>query len=220
MTDPRLELPRPAPGAGTYRYLLNGEVTPVTEEFEVPTDPAEAIRSVRRAPGGVELSVVAEPNGADDADVLVTFHSDSVSEVTARYVLADGRLTVHLHDSTGATSTKEMEAADGVLSPLLRVFQGPTIAHAIRLGGQCVVALPDITDPEDPARLLQPVMEMRRADRLGVETGTGTVLRHCSYVGGNYDDDAGFWLDERDRLVRYRFPQGPEQLWEVELDES
>ena len=35
--------------------------------------------------------------------------------------------------------------------------------------------------------------------------------------GGSYDDAADFWLDDHDRLARYRFPQAPGQVWEVTL---
>jgi hypothetical protein len=79
-------------------------------------------------------------------------------------------------------------------------------------------------DPADPDALLTPTVQTRRAGRRGVEapdpSATHPGLRHCSYVGGNYTEDADFWLDERDRLVRYRFPQAPDELWEIELTEG
>ena len=94
------------------------------------------------------------------------------------------------------------------------------IAETIRAGGEERVIVPAL-DPTDVAGLLMPTVQVRTAERLGVEVGERDSgqqpLRHCRYIGGNYDDAADFWLDDHDRLARYRFPQAPGQVWEVTL---
>lgn len=209
-----VRLPRPATGSGTYRYRLNGNDTEVTETFEVSGD-ATSVFSERRAPGGTMLVANVEADDLVNARCHLTFRSDALEPVIAEYRLEAGRLTAR--QSSGVT-TEEALDVHGILSPLLRVFQGPAIAAVIRTGGECPVVIPAL-DPSAPDELLSPTVQLRRAERLGTEVGDdgATPLRHCRYLGGNYDDTAEFWLDDHDRLVRYRFPQGPDQLWEVDL---
>jgi hypothetical protein len=219
MRGPDVLLPRPAPGSGRYHYALNGSPSGVEESFEVTGDDRHwSVTSVRTAPGGVELTVGVEAYGALDATCTVDFRTGDV-ERFAEYRLRDGALAVALDGSRPEAVTGEGRHT-AVLSPLMRVFQGPAIAETMRGGGRRPVVIPAL-DPADRDALLAPVVELRTAVRLGVEAvgeAEDEVLwRHCRYVGGNYDDAADFWLDDRDRLVRYRFPQRPGQLWEVEL---
>jgi len=243
-------LPPPAPGAGSYRYLLNGEPTAVHEDFVVPADPSAPLHGERRAPGGVVLRVEVTQGGPADAGCVLHFRSDAlagrgIAEVVAEYRLEGGRLEVTrtvggnssplLVDTAGEGRTigsdgREIAGEggdagpDAVLSPLLRVFQGPAIAACLASGGPRPVVVPDLDAPDDPTRLLAPTVQRRRAERRGVEMvatdGGAALWRHCRYVGGQYDDNADFWLDDRDRLVRYRFPQGPDRVWDVELLEQ
>lgn len=217
-------LPLPAPGAGTYRYLRNGEPTGVQESFDVPADPAAPLHSERRAPGGVRLRVEVTQDGPADAGCVLHFRSDAlvaggIAEVVAEYRLEGGHLVVTR--TVGSHSSREVveSSEHAVLSPLLRVFQGPAIAACLATADSLDVIVPDLTAPDDPGHLLAPLVQRRRAERRGVElveTDGGPVLwRHCAYVGGNYDDTADFWLDDRDRLVRYRYPESPDSVWEV-----
>jgi hypothetical protein len=219
---PELEfiLPCPAPGSGSYRYTLNGKATEVEEHFEVTrTDRGWTLQSTRTAPGSTRLH--AEAEGTDDRDSTCTlsFRSDTIEETNAVYELVGGQLAVSMNRQARRGIEADVVGV-AVLSPLLRVFQGPTVAETIRAGGRRPVLIPRL-DPGEPASLLTPLVEIRTAERLGVEAvGDGddeTLWRRCRYLGGNYDDRADFWLDERDRLVRYRFPQSEDQLWEVEL---
>lgn len=222
MSELEFILPCPAPGSGSYRYTLNGEPTEVEEHFEVAaTKGGWRLESTRTAPGSTRLHAEASGTGDRDSTCTLTFSSDEIAETIALYELAGGSLTVSMNGEAPRAIEADVYGA-AVLSPLLRVFQGPTVAETIRAGGRRPVLIPRL-DPGDPASLLTPLVEIRTAEPLGAEAvGEGeeeTLWRHCRYVGGNYDDQADFWLDERDRLVRYRFPQAEDQLWEVELVE-
>ncbi|MGI9578393.1 MAG: hypothetical protein ACR2OH_09355 [Microthrixaceae bacterium] len=220
MPDLEFALPKPASGSGRYDYLLNGEATGVEESFDVVGDDGGwQLTSVRTAPGGTELRADVSATGDRDATCTLSFRSEEIDRITAEYTLANGALSVAMNEAEPSVVTAEVLGA-AVLSPLLRVFQGPTVAATIRVGGRRPVVIPRL-DPTDAATLLTPTVDIRTAEPLGVDAvGTGdeeVPWRHCRYVGGNYDDSADFWLDDADRLVRYRFPQSPEQLWEVEL---
>lgn len=240
--NPRLtvQLPQPASGSGRYRYLLNGEPTEVEETFSVPADRKQPTTSRRTAPGGVVLSASATWSEAMSASISLSFISDSSPPVQVEYELTDGHLRARGTESRPldlgslrATPTVG-SSFDAILSPLLRVFQGPTIAEVLHSGGASLVIVPAL-DPTNSETLLEPRLQYRTANVTGSEpiteqssssrkvgadasTFADGQLRKCSYVGGNYDDSAEFWLDIRDRLVRYVFPQAGD-IWEVRLDE-
>jgi hypothetical protein len=218
MGDPnQIRMPRPATGSGIYHYRLNGANPGVQETFAV-TEAGYQAWSVRLAPGGLVLRVEAEWAEETNLRCHLSLNSDAVDLVEADYTVGAGTLLVQRRDSQGETETTV--DGGGVLSPLLRVFQGPAIAETIRAGGEERVIVPAL-DPTDVAGLLMPTVQVRTAERLGVEVGERDSgqqpLRHCRYIGGSYDDAADFWLDDHDRLARYRFPQAPGQVWEVTL---
>ena len=166
-------------------------------------------------------SYAAEVTGKGDRDATCTlsFESAEIPATTAVYALVDGSLSLSMNDSDPSAVTADV-LGSAVLSPLLRVFQGPTVAATVRAGGRRPILIPKL-DPSVPETLLTPSVDLRTAERLGIEVvGSGddeVPWRHCRYVGGDSDDDADFWLDDHDRLVRYRFPQTPDELWEVDL---
>jgi len=217
-----VRLPLPATGTGTYTYLRNGEPSGVTEHFEV-TDGGGQVRTERLAPDGVRLAAEVRLSDNTNSQCRLSIEGGSLPAVQVMYMLARGQLRVR-HMAEGHFVDSEVDpGGDAIISPLLRVFQGPSIAATIRAGGEARVVVPAL-DPDDPDALLSPTLQTRRAERRGVEAPDPGAdhpgLRHCHYVGGNYTEDADFWLDDRDRLVRYRFPQGPDQLWEIELTED
>ena len=217
-----VRLPLPAEGSGTYTYLHNGEPSGVTESFEV-TDGGRQVRSERRAPDGVRLAAEARLSDDTNGQCRLSIEGGALPAVQVLYMLTAGRLRVR-HMADGRFVDAEFDpGGDAVISPLLRVFQGQSIAATIAAGGEARVVVPAL-DPADPDSLLTATVQTRRAGRRGVEAPDPSAehpgLRHCSYVGGNYTEDADFWLDERDRLVRYRFPQSSDELWEIELTED
>ena len=237
-----MTLPIPTAGNGEYLYRCNGEPTAVHETFEVSHGspggrlghddgtrrPAVYVQSERTAPGGVQLRVSVELGDTRNARCELSYRDDSGANRRCFYTIVDGSLEVTSEPAPGVAATSEPvrcgplpSDAPGppsppasVLSPLLRVFQGPAIAALIGAGGHGTVIVPAL-DPDVVDTLLSPTVQTRNAAEL--EPGP---LRRCSYEGGNYDDAAEFWLDESDRLVRYLFPQSPTQLWEVTLTGS
>lgn len=220
MSELEFILPKPANGAGSYTYRVNGEETGVEESFEIGGDENTwQLTSVRTAPGSTELRAEVTGHGDRNATCTLSFESAEIPTITAAYTLSDGVLSLAIDDAE-PTAVASDALGSAVLSPLLRVFQGPTVAATIRAGGRRSILIPKL-DPSDPETLLTPSIDLRTAERLGVEavdSGDEEVpWRHCRYVGGNYDDNADFWLDDHDRLVRYRFPQTEDELWEVDL---
>lgn len=220
-SDSTVRLPLPADGSGTYTYLRNGEPSGITETFEVSGDGTQ-VRSKRTSPDGATISAEVRISDETNGQVRLSIEGGELPTVQAMYMLTIGQLRVR-HMADGNYEDSEVDpGGDAVLSPLLRVFQGPAIAATI-LSGEATVVVPAL-DPGDPESLLTPSIQTRRAERLGVEAPDPSSehpgLRHCRYVGGNYDDDAEFWLDDRDRLVRYHFPESDGTLWEVGLTED
>ncbi len=214
MGNPTVRLAVPAPGSGSYDYLLDGSPSGVTETFRVssdgPTAPWE-LESVRRAPGGVVLRVQGSGAGALEGTIEIRFESDESELREVGYVFERGMLSVVLDGQRDPVATDR----EAVLSPLMRVFQGPAIGALLEVGGHGEVVVPAL-DPTDPVKLLLPTVEVRRAEATSTESD-GT--RRCNYIGGNYDAAASFWIDPVDRLVRYVFDQG-DRRWDVRLAEG
>jgi hypothetical protein len=83
--------------------------------------------------------------------------------------------------------------------------------------------VPWIHDPHNGAMLLTAQFDARRATVIDVnllETDHGPVecIRY-RFVGGNYTDACEFWVDEHGMLLRYRWPQRKDAIWDVRLTE-
>ena len=224
---------QPVTVEGSYTYARNGEPVAVEERWErVTTSARETIvRSTRRTANGTTINVEAAcVDGLVSSATIEWVSTGPVLRRTVRYDLANDTFRWSLgHDDAdrddrddcdGAVENVEPEIAlppGALLSPLLRVFQGPVIAAVARIGMGAVV-VPFLHDPSDRARLLSPTIEERTA-RL-VEAGVGGVdssraIDMYTYESSVYDGNACFWLDrETKHLVRYRFRQGADQ-WEV-----
>ena len=152
----RIFLPPPVVGSGEYHYRLNGEPTGIRETFEVAGDEGGTTWSERRATGGVVLLVEIDQTDAHHARCRLRFRSDQVDPVVVDYALVDGRLTTHRESERPRPANRTALQVDGdaVLSPLLRVFQGPAISATVRSGGElrgcCAGA--GSHEPRDPAR--------------------------------------------------------------------
>ena len=213
----------PALGTGRYRYELNGEDSPVDEHFEVsPIDTGRQVTSIREASDGHRLTVVAEFDRTGLMRAAISFETDGQPTVRARYSADGDHLSVSRSvDDEPAGEWEQSRTGGFVLSPLLRVFQGPAVAACVEHGDVVPVVVPDLTDPTDLDSLLSPLWHERQSSELGRDVmlvGDETVVvRRCSYEGGGDDDAAEFWITDDARLVRYRFRQDPDTLWEVRL---
>ena len=214
------------PGAaGAYRYLLNGDVTAVSETWAREDLPAgrQRVTSRRSAPG-VEIAVDAVLGEGLVAFCVITWQSGNTS-VEADYEWRDNEL--YCRRTQGDASSVEQridrdQEGPLLLFPLMRIFVGPVIARLLDNGGTGDVLVPDIRQPDDPASLLTPRVSQRMASVLDGRTaldidGVTVPCRLCEYTGEQYGTGSRFWLDGRETLLRYQWQQGPDQHWDVWL---
>jgi len=83
--------------------------------------------------------------------------------------------------------------------------------------GECPVILPEVGVPGDDPALFTPHFSYRTAQLLGEEEVDGLMLARYRYIGDQYDESAGFWVDNDELLARYRWTQDGEKAWEVSL---
>ena len=187
------------PLSGRYLYELNGERVAIDERFEIAHG---RISSTRVTPSGVRLKVEGCA-ALLDFMVTMTFPDrtiDAYYEIDADEVRC----------TRGAAIESADRPIDLVVSPILRVFQGPAI-RATASTGSASVLVPWIYDPSDRERLLGINIEPRRA----FVEGDGSYR----YIGGNYDDTAQFWLDDGGVLLdRYVWHQSDTQRWDIRLE--
>jgi hypothetical protein len=214
--------------SGSYRYLLNGHPTAVTESWGIEGELATQcqISSLRIAPG-VEIEVAAEVSEGKVQGFTSTWRSATEEAISAQYVLQTDRVLVTWR---GAHSTTEEvieifhsgTSSAPLLFPLMRIFSGPLIARILQLGGPGNVILPDINDPGDGGRLLRPLSTQRRArviesDAVLSLDGIDLPCRACEYTGDQYGAGSHFWLGQDDLLLRYQWKQSDQQHWDVWL---
>ena len=111
---------------------------------------------------------------------------------------------------------------DALLFPLMRTYTGAIIRH-LQINGPADIVVPCIdSDLED--EMLMPTVSRRRADFSNARWPSGMKQPDhsaCfSYLGGRYDEDSQFWIDESDLLVRYLWEQGEDKRWDVRCIEG
>ncbi|MDW8325272.1 MAG: hypothetical protein RMK99_01795 [Anaerolineales bacterium] len=223
----------PPSAQGSYTYLLNGSEAGVSETWAAFPQPdgSRVIRAVRSAPAfGTFIEVDAVESAGRITEFEVRWRNTNegaVAQASARYRLSPSQISVERSINDGLLLRSRIAAPPQlVVSPLLRIFQGPAIRRVAELGrGERVpVLVPWILDPKDGARLLTPLLDYRSAWRVGsasIELGGRQVTAQCySYIGGHYDDSAEFYLGEDDLLLRYVFCESEGKVWDVRLSES
>ena len=200
----------PVTDAGRYVYVRNGESVSVDEHWdrEHATPDDVFVRSWRATPSGTSIGVEARCNKGLAMTAVIEWESNGpIKRRTVRYAVLRQTLVWSLD---GANHVMAVPVG-ALLSPLLRVFQGPVIAAVADIGSQAVI-VPFLHDPTDAERLLTPTVELRTAQI--VEAGDDGVDMY-TYESSVYDRDARFWIDRSTRhLLRYRFRQGSDQ-WEI-----
>jgi hypothetical protein len=211
---------------GRYAYWLNGEPLDMAETWAIyaEADGGRRIWSERVAPAfGAHIEVEAWERAGRIAQVEVQWQNSNpkaVSTAHAKYTIDESTITVSrtIH---GAEQHEQLSAPPKlVVSPLMRIFQGPVIRQVAAVGhSQPVpVFVPWIIDPTDAGRLLTAHIDYRSAQAVGNPVGLdGRAAQPYHYRGGNYDDTAEFFIGEDDRLLRYTFRESAEKVWDVYL---
>ncbi len=217
---------------GSYTYRLNGAEAGVTEAWAISLRP-DGSRAIRSARSAHAYGTSIEVDAVEQDGVLTTFtvfwqnsSEGAVPQANARYSISDSQISVERLISGGPVLLSQMPAPPNlVVSPLLRIFQGPAIKRVAELGrgGRVPVLVPWILDPKDGERLLTPLIDYRSAARLGRAcpainiNGQRLAADRYTYLGGRYDDSAKFFLGEDGLLLRYVFHESESRKWDVRL---
>lgn len=196
------------PARGAYRYWRDGQPQNVREPWELErTRGSQRLQGSRIVDGRCVLEVKAE--WRDGAWVSMDVRCQGATgERSAEYRVFGTELHWLTHGSSGV-----VQLPPGAhLFPLLRAAMGPLVAALARASAPVIV--PDIRDLSAPSAL-EPSITARRAELLGVRDGE----RHLRCYGGEYGDEgADCWLDDADRLLRYRWASSA-GVWEARLAE-
>jgi hypothetical protein len=221
--------------SGVYVYFLNEQPTGVTESWSIHRLPDDSYctRAERdaRAAFGTTIRVEAfsqTPLATDDLQrfTVTQYNANhaATSDVRAEYLFANQTAIVTRSVNGQVMPSEELSLpANTVVSPLMRVFLGPVIRQVLAHGnGQPVpVLVPSLEQMLDPETLLRPLFDFRQAALLGTEDievdGRWLPARRFQYLSNHYDAESQFWLDETDLLLRYRFVQSSEQIWDTRL---
>ena len=211
--------------AGSYQYFLNDELSEIEERWQVwETGQSQRICSTRRAPG-VALSVDAVAQRGVVREFEVMWRPAKGAEIVASYRLAAGGFTYSRHVAGAVDEAGEGIEQPVVFYPLMRIFTGRVIQTVAHSGGEALVIVPSVSGGDASPPLLAPDPDMRRVSRCEElnwpEPGpTPERLSRWQFMGGQYDANARFWLDERGLLVRYQWQQGADQHWDVLMVED
>lgn len=214
------------PGVGHYAYFLNGERTAVEESWQVDpvTAGEQSVRSQRKAPG-VLLDVNATVVQGFVLRCEVCWSADDEVPLLARYARMDSQLRMSRWEEAGGKITRALDAREGqvpILYPWMRIFTGPVIQSLAAEGGQADVVVPWIANPAQRECLLLPDISRRQVSRdssedLQLPSGGQQRCELWRFVGGQYTEDASFWLNAQGQLQRYSWNQAPNQQWDVWL---
>lgn len=147
----------------------------------------------------------------------------AIRTVLADYSLGNQQLELIRTGGGGDRQVSSQSLPSGcVISSLMRIYAGAVIQQRVK-AGKSPVLLPWIRDPEDTARLLEPLFSEREAyfqaeESLSLAGGQHQARRY-EYVGGEYQPGTLFWLDQCDVLLRYRWQQDESTLWETVLED-
>jgi hypothetical protein len=202
--------------SGAYNYFLNGNLTAVTETFDVKILPngsrqTTSIRSAKPFKTIITVETV-EINGNFES-CRIDYRKDEIN-LSAVYEFAETsfRIRRKLNGEIIQNETIKLPA-DALFFPLMRCFQGQTISRIAGREDFTTVIVPDIQPTSNTRNLLKQTFDKRTADILS----TNRNLRIFSYLSDKYDEQSEFCLDETDLLVHYKFVQSKTQTWEVKL---
>jgi hypothetical protein len=221
--------------SGVYVYFLNEQPTGVTEPWSIHRlpDSSYCTRVERDARAAFGMTILVEAFSrtwlaTDDLQRFTVAQSNAnhaaTSEGRAEYLFSNKTVIVTRSVNSQVMPSEELSLPENtVVSPLMRVFLGPVIRQVLAHGkGQPVpVLVPSLEQMLDPETLLRPLFDARQAAMLGAENvevdGRLLPARRYQYLSKHYDAESQFWLDENDLLLRYRFVQSSEQVWDTRL---
>ena len=202
--------------SGEYQYFLNGEKTGVTETFRIERHGDSSVKTFSLRDASVydtTISVTADETGDQYRSFEITFVKNI--KARARYTFAsDGFRFERYIDGKSINDETYILPAGCLIFPLMRCFQGHTILQVAASQAETTVLVPFIENPDDAEKILTPTFDLRTAAEIRVENDN----RVFKYRSKHYDDESEFLINKEGLLTAYRFPQTPEKLWEVRLE--
>jgi hypothetical protein len=210
---------------GWYKYARGDDLLPVTEHFRFAKadqlwgGEGWTLRSTRVTPRGTLRADVhgdwAHPSFPGDWNCIVPTHAEltwssgqdnATTSVATIYQYGTATLRV---SRDGTTTSQQID--NGLLSPLMRATQGPTIVRLAKATEESPLTtiVPWFHDPSDSAQLFTPQLEHRQAEhsgRLTIETPEGMMAGEgYRYIGGNYTGDDQFLIGRDGLLQAYTY---------------
>ena len=214
---------------GCYHYYRNDEKMPVLEPWTLHAlaDGRRVMRCCRDASSyGNQILVHSIQSG----NVISRFElqwnkvgGDKPQRIFADYRFSDNSLEVTRTAVDGEVKITHQDLDPGcVISPLMRIYSGAVTQQLLK-AGKSQVLVPWIRDPDDSSRLLEPLLSEReayfQAEEIITVAGKDYQSRRYEYFGGEYHPGTLFWLDEYDVLLRYRWQQDENTVWEKNLED-
>ncbi|MEP5568848.1 MAG: hypothetical protein ABJN62_13495 [Halioglobus sp.] len=211
---------------GRYRYYLNGDLAEIDETWQCERLPCGQfnVRSSRKV-SGLTIDVQATVGAVGTRACKVSWSATGRPVIAASYEVDGDRIAFMRSVGPDAThNSSHLPVLNGasVLYPLMRVFTGPAIRQIAEQGGEGTVLVPSISSPDHAESLLLPDISTRAVTALGEcqltkMNGEAVNCTLWQFVGGQYGNEARFWLNENDLLQRYCWDQSDSVRWDVHL---
>jgi hypothetical protein len=217
--------------SGVYQYMKDAQPAGVLEHWSIHQlpDASQIIRVDRDGrQSAFRISLLSETLRAADghierSDIRLYYPAAEVmQEARATYNFTAAQVEIGRMPNAGERFDEVMALPPNtVIYPLGRIFTGSVIKQLVaQHDGKAMVFVPNITDLRSE-RLLVGIVEERSARLLGDETiefnNKTVATKRYQFIGGSYTQDAMFWVDEQDTLIRYRYPAPDDHTWTVIL---
>lgn len=212
--------------SGMYQYFEDDRPAGVVEYwsiYQLP-DNSEIVRVDRDGRAGkfntsLLIEVLRNADGhIERCDIRLYYpNTKMMSEARATYNFTDEQVEIGRVFHGERFDEVVNLPAQTVIYPLAHIFIGNVIAQLMKLEGhKGFVFTPNITDLNNP-NLLGGIVDERavrfvRTESISInskEYGT----RHYQFIGGSYRQDASFWVDEYNVLIRYSYRDANDRVW-------
>lgn len=212
---------------GDYHYSLGNNDTKIREPWTIHDDKqGNRITRIERNATIFKAQLLTEihVSQAKLTRIEIRWKNDNdniVAEASATYKFSENELNI-IRQCDGQTySASHKLTNDIVVSPLMRIGIGYVLTKLVKYPNGTSVLIPNIKEPANPETLLAAYFENRKAKELSTEPvmagGINYQARRYQYIGELYTEDANFWLDKHDILLRYTWKQSDGMRWNVEL---
>ena len=212
---------------GNYHYSLGSSDTQIREPWTIHVDKqGNRITRIERDAQVFKAQLLTEIHVSQDKFTRIEIRwkngSDNmVADASATYEFSGNELDISRQCDGQSYSSQHTLTDDIIVSPLMRIGIGYVLTKLVKYPNGTTVLIPNIKEPSNPDAILSAYFEKRQAKELSTEPviagGKNYQAKRYQYVGELYTDDANFWLDKHDILLRYTWKQSDGMRWNVEL---